>query len=245
MNLKIYDNSLQKSIPLERKNYVKYLGVLIDSNLSWRYHIDHISSKTRKGIGIIARLRHFVPSNTLIRIYRSLIEPYISYGLTAWGQAANCYLNKVLILQKRALRLIYFSDCRAHAIPLFVSASILPLNLLFFKYMAILMHDVANHCAPSKITDLFIRSDFIHSHYTRFSAVGNFHVQGSRTNQQLLSFSRTGTRIWNKIPPKLRKLSKTLFKQKLRKLLLKVLEIEEVYVDVRAITSSRLSSLLI
>ena len=50
-----------------------------------------------------------------------------------------------------------------------------------------------------------------HSHFTRFSAVGNFHVQGFRTNRQLLSFSRTGTRIWNKIPPKLSKLSETLF----------------------------------
>ena len=139
VNLKIYDNSLQKSIPLERKNYVKYLGVLIDSNLSWRYRIDHISSKISKGVGIIAKLRHFVPTNTLTRIYRSLIEPYISYGLTAWGQAANCLLIKVLILQKRALRLIYFSDCRAHAIPLFLSSSILPLHLLLFKYIAILM----------------------------------------------------------------------------------------------------------
>ena len=64
VNLKMYDNSLQKSIPLEGKNYVKYLGVLIDSNLSWRYHIDHISSKISKGVGIIARLRRFVPTNT-------------------------------------------------------------------------------------------------------------------------------------------------------------------------------------
>ena len=107
------------------------------------------------------------------------------------------------------------------------------------------MHDVVNHCAPFKITDLFVRSDFILSQYTRISAVGNFYFQGSRTNQQLLSILRTGTRIWIKIPPKLRKLSKTLFKQKLRKLLLKVLEIEEVYVDVRSITSFRLPSLLI
>ena len=74
------------------------------------------------------------------------------------------------------------------------------------------MHDVVNHCALSKITDLFVRSDCIHSHNTRFSGVGNVYVQRSRTNQQLLSFSRTGTRIWNKIPLKLHKLSKVLFK---------------------------------
>ena len=79
VNLKVYDNSLQKSIPLERKSYVKYLRVLIGSNLSWRYNIDHISSKISTGVGIISRLRHFAPTNTLKRTYRSLIEPYISY----------------------------------------------------------------------------------------------------------------------------------------------------------------------
>ena len=60
-----------------------YLVVLIDSHLSWRYHIDYISSKISEGVGIIARLRHFVPNSTLLKIYRSLIEPYISYGLIA------------------------------------------------------------------------------------------------------------------------------------------------------------------
>ena len=173
---------------------------MIDSHLSWRYHIDYISSKISKGVGITARLRHFVPTSTLLKLYRSLIEPYISYGLTAWGQAANSNLNKVLILQKQALQLMYFSDSRAHAIPLFVRSGVLPLNMLYFKYTAILMHDITNNHAPSKISELFIRSDQLHSYYTRFSAAGNFHIQRSRLNQLLLSFSRSGARIWNKIP---------------------------------------------
>ena len=60
-------------------------------------------TKISKGVGIIARLRQFVPTSTLSKIYRSLIEPYISYGLIAWGQAANSSLNKILMLQKRQL----------------------------------------------------------------------------------------------------------------------------------------------
>ena len=50
---------------LECKDYVKFLGVLIDKNLTWRPHIDHITSKISKIVGIIARLRHHVPLNTL------------------------------------------------------------------------------------------------------------------------------------------------------------------------------------
>ena len=67
-------------------------------------------------------------------LYRSLIEPYISFGLIVWGQAANSSLNKILILQKRALQLMYFSDRRARAIPLFVRSGVLPLYMLFLKY---------------------------------------------------------------------------------------------------------------
>ena len=83
VNLKILDNNSEQLVSLERKTYVKYLGVLIDENLSWKHHINYISTKISKGIGIIARLRHLVPRTTLLNIYCSLIEPYISYGLVA------------------------------------------------------------------------------------------------------------------------------------------------------------------
>ena len=184
---------------------------------------------------------HFVPTSTLLKIYRSLIEPYISYGLIAWGQAANS--NKILILQKRALRLMYFSDRRAHAIPLFVRSAVMPLNMLYFKYSATLMHDISNNRAPSKISELFVRSNMIHSHYTRFSAAGNFYIQRSRLSQLLLSFSRSGVRIWNKIPLTLCEQRKGPFKRKLHKLLIKVLETKKVYVDMSTINSSYLNSL--
>ena len=74
VNLKILDNN-SELVSLERKTYVKYLGVLIDGNLSWKHHINYISTKISKGIGIIARLIHLVPRTTLLNIYRSLIEP--------------------------------------------------------------------------------------------------------------------------------------------------------------------------
>ena len=114
-------------------------------------------------------------------------------------------LHKILILRKRALRLMYFSDRRAQAIPLFIRSGVLPLNMLYFKYSAILMHDISYNRAPSKISELFVRSNMIHFHLIRdfLSAAGNFYVQRSRLNQLLLSFSRGGVRTWNYIPLKL------------------------------------------
>ena len=51
------------------------------------------------------------PFTTLLNIYQSLILPYLTYGLAAWGQAAKTHLQKILVLQKRAIRLMYLSCC--------------------------------------------------------------------------------------------------------------------------------------
>ena len=131
--------------------------MLIDENLSWKHHILHIAFKISTSIGIIARLRHFVPLNTLQHIYRSLIQPYLLYGITAWGRADKIHRNKILCLQKRALRLMFFGDYKAHAVPFFISSSLLPLDLLYFKSVAVLMYDVSNNTSPPPISNLFNR----------------------------------------------------------------------------------------
>ena len=101
-----------------------------------------------------------------------------------------------------------------------------------------------NNRDPSKISELFVRTNMIHSHYTIFSAAGNFYVQRCRLNHLLIYFSRSGVRIWNKIPPTLLEQRKDAFKRKLHKLLIKVLETKKVFVDVSTITSSYLNSLI-
>ena len=88
--------------------------------------------------------RHFVPLNTLQTIYKSVISSYLSYGIVAWGQAAKTHADQLFLLQKRACRLIYFGHYTAYAIPYFLSSNILPLNMLYFKTVAILMHDITN-----------------------------------------------------------------------------------------------------
>ena len=131
VNLNVIDNNTNTLTSLECKEYVKYLGVLIDSHL--KFHIDYVASKLSKIVGITARLRHFVPFNTLLSIYQLLMFPYLTFGLSAWGQAAQLLLNKLLLLQKRAIRFMNFSKPRTHAVPLFISSKILPINMLYFE----------------------------------------------------------------------------------------------------------------
>ena len=105
-------------------------------------------SKVSKTIGIIAKHGHFVPRHVLLTLYRSLILPYISYGICAWGHAAETHLHKLLVLQKRALRLMFFAEPRTHAVPLFLETKQLPISFLLFEQMSLLMYDVHNNLAP-------------------------------------------------------------------------------------------------
>ena len=58
--------------------------------------------------------------------------PYLTYGLIAWGQAAQTHLNKLLLLQKRTMCFITFVKPRTQAVPLFMSSKIFPVNMLYF-----------------------------------------------------------------------------------------------------------------
>ena len=150
----------------------------------------------------------------------------------------SVHLNKVVILQKRVVRLMYFSDYTSHSAPLFACSGILPIKMLYFKSVVSLLHDIENHCAPPNISQLFTRSEQVHSYSTRFSVAGSFYIKQARTNHQLLSFSRVGAKIWNGFPSELRKRRKAPFKRNLTYLLLKILETEEINVDMRYIDLS-------
>ena len=109
---------------------------------------------------------------------------------------------------------MFFAGNRSHAIPLFVSADVLPLNMLYFETVCSLMHDISTNSAPQNICDLFTCSSDVHTYNTRFSDVGNLYVNKSRLRLQLNSFSIFGAKLWNCLKPELRKLRKNLSKIK-------------------------------
>ena len=65
----IFDNDQNKNVALECKEFVRYLGIIIDNNLSWKHHIDHVAIKMSQTVGLICKLRQFVPRHTLLTIY--------------------------------------------------------------------------------------------------------------------------------------------------------------------------------
>ena len=189
VNIERIDNCTQIPTTLQCKDHVEYLGVLLDSNSSWKFHIYDVALKVSRTVGVVARLGYFIPRTALLNIYQSLIFPYLTYGLAAWRQAAKTHLQKILVLQKRVLRLMYFSEPRAHAVPLFISSKILPLQMLYAEKVSSIMFDVSCVNALSSICNFFTKAKSKQKHETRFSSSENYYVQISRLNLNQDSFS--------------------------------------------------------
>ena len=82
-------------------NQTKFLGVITDSNLNWSAQIRYIQNKIAKGIGIITKTRKVFEYETLLSLYNSLIYPYITYCIHAWGNAFPMHIKPIVLLQRK------------------------------------------------------------------------------------------------------------------------------------------------
>ena len=93
---------------IKEKEYIKYLGVLVDSSLSWKYQISSLTKKISRSIGVMYKLGPFLPLSVMKNVYYILIYSHIIYAIEVWGSAFKTELDKILILQKRVMRLMTF-----------------------------------------------------------------------------------------------------------------------------------------
>ena len=84
-------------------DHTKFLGVIIDNGLKWTNHINYISNKISKGIGVIIKGRKVFDQTTLLSLYNTMVYPYLSYCMHVWGSAYKYHLSTICKLQKRLL----------------------------------------------------------------------------------------------------------------------------------------------
>ena len=72
---------------LTEKSHVKYLGIEIDSTLTWKTHIENLSTKISKAIGLLYKIRYFVNIKIMRMLYYSLIYSHLTYDIEVWGSA--------------------------------------------------------------------------------------------------------------------------------------------------------------
>ena len=148
-------------------SYVKYLGVLIDEHLSWKYHINELLKKLNRSNSLLSKIRHYVNENTLRSLYFSLFSSHMSYCCQIWGQNGSYNLNKILSIQRSALRIISFRPFRSNVSDLFHSLNI-PLFSNLVRISNILyVFDSLSSNLPVSIANYFCQSRDVHSYNTR------------------------------------------------------------------------------
>ena len=64
---------------------VKYLGVKIDTNLNWKYHVNDFSIKLNNANALLFKIRKFVSLKILRSIYFVIFDSCLSYCCLAWA----------------------------------------------------------------------------------------------------------------------------------------------------------------
>ena len=198
----------------------RFLSVIISSKLNWNAHIDTVLNKISKTIGIIAKVRHLLPTSATRTLYLCLVEPYISYCNIVWAQSKpTTQLDKILRVQKKYCRLITFADYRAHSEPLFKQLLILNVYKIHIYQLSLFMYKQLNKLLPSAGTFSFQTNSVEHSHFTRQSE--NVYLVRCRTQRRLTTVLFQGPRLWNSLPSRLKKSpSVNVFKRLARVMLL-------------------------
>ena len=133
---------LDQIIP--RKSVTKFLGVFIDDRLSWEQRISHICNKISKSIGVLFRIKDQLNLNCKKILYYSMIFPYLHYCLSIWGAACSTALKPLIILQKRAIRIVASVGYLDPTNDIFKRLKILKLNDIYkletFKFIHSQLH---------------------------------------------------------------------------------------------------------
>ncbi len=182
-NRSTFLNQIGSSFPTK---CFKFLGIHIDDQLSWSYHINYIHKQISKSLYMLRQARKYLPLTCLRTLYFAMIHSHLAYGTIIWGNASALSLKKLQLGGKSAVRSIFNSEFRAHTEPLFKEAKILKLSDMYTFQILIFLSDFKKQVIPRSFNNLFVQNkDIQPQHQTR--QTNHWHIP--RSNSQLFSKS--------------------------------------------------------
>ncbi|XP_054259865.1 Bardet-Biedl syndrome 7 protein homolog [Macrosteles quadrilineatus] len=180
----------------------KLLGLTIDEDLSWNDHIHNLTKKLASGVHVIKRMKWIGGLETAKTAYYAVIESHIRYCLISWGGTSEANLNKVLVLQKKAVRALSGLERLDSCREAFKSLKLLTVTALY-------IHGVVLYTKKLNLP----RNENFHSYHTRKAADYNLPIH--HTTQYSRKPSYIGRKIINSLPNNLKNATGNQFKQQL------------------------------
>ena len=185
-----------RNAELQQKDDCKFLGIYIDKELNWKAHIKYIANKVSKNVALLGRLKHTFPKPILKNLYSTLILPYLNYCNIIWGAADKTCIQNLIVLQKKAIRIISKVNYLDHTEPLFKALdlvnieNIYKLNCLVFIYKLVKMNIYPD------IKRKVLRNSAYHNHQTRHRS--QYRLPGTRLKCIKQSCLYVGLTLWNR-----------------------------------------------
>jgi len=223
---KILTNQIQNinlkinNIIIPRVTTTKFLGVIIRDNLSWDLHIESVSTKLNKTLGMLYKIRHKLNQEILNNLYYSLIYPHFIYCNLLWGNSPNDHLKLLKKCQNRFIRLFYNLPPRTTISQYFSELKLLNVTQINILSIAIFVFKFLRNRLPNYFNNFYKYSTSLQLKTTRHTPI--FYTQIVRIKLISTSIKHTGPRIWTTMIPDDIKNSNSLhlFKNKLKKYLI-------------------------
>ncbi len=203
---------------IEQVNLQKLLGVTIDEELTFHNHVDALSKKLGQRLGILQRIKRFLPLDQRILYYNTMFKQVMMYGATAWANCSVENLKKILRLQKRAARVILDADTRTNSVSLFKRLNWLAFHDEVKLNKCVLVYKRFHGNCPLYIKDMLTSNADIQTRSSgRYSQRNLVCPRYNRVMEGGKSFQVSTSKLWNSLPPHIKTSDKSVqnFKKEL------------------------------
>ena len=184
----------------------KMLGIYLDENLSFNYHVKQLSSKISKSLYLMRSARYVLTSKGLKSVYYALIHSHLIYCLPAYSCTSKSNINSIFLKQKQAIRLICHAKYNAHTAPLFYSQGILPFTELINLHQLSFIHSFHLKLLPNSFLNFFLPNSARELNY-EFRNVTNYLVPMVRAEFLKKYPLYLFPVLWNSLPNELKNLT--------------------------------------
>ena len=140
---------------IDKVSHFKFLGITLDTNLNWNAHVTELSNKLSRTSGVLSKLKNHIPCEILLTIYNSLFQSHLCYGVTCWGFHNS---ERIIKLQKRAIRNVVKAKYNAHTEPIFKNLKILKWADIFRTSCLKLYYKFHNNSLPDYFSNFPFKS---------------------------------------------------------------------------------------
>ena len=179
---------------INRSTETKFLGLILDENLTWDQHITVICNKLKSLFHIFYNIRDFLSEQDIRTIYYSLIYSRIKYGINLYGQAAKNKIKQIQTLQNQLLKVLSSKNYRFSTNELHKEFNLLKVEDIAKQETLTFVHNYFSNSLPPVFDNYF--ETFSNNYVTRNGA-NTIRIKKHATETAALSIQIKGAKLWN------------------------------------------------